>query len=62
MAKLYTYPYAELVFRDHAGREVPVHVEDTAGTLSVMACIALTFPALNIDTYIKASVPVCSRP
>ena len=53
MAKLYTYPYAELVFRDHAGREVPVHVEDTAGTLSVMACIALTFPALAIDTYIS---------
>ena len=53
MAKLYTYPYAELVFRDHAGREVPVHVEDTAGTLSVMACIALTFPALVIDTYIS---------
>ena len=52
-AKLYTYPYAELVFRDHAGREVPVHVEDTAGTLSVMACIALTFPALAIDTYIS---------
>lgn len=53
MAKLYTYPYAELVFRDHVGREVPVHVEDTAGTLSVMACIALTFPALAIDTYIS---------
>lgn len=52
-AKLYTYPYAELVFRDHAGCEVPVHVEDTAGTLSVMACIALTFPALAIDTYIS---------
>lgn len=52
-AKLYTYPYAELVFRDHAGREVPVHVEDTQGTLSAMACIALAFPALNIDTYIK---------
>lgn len=52
IAKLYTYPYAELVFRDHAGREVPVHVEDTQGTLSVMACIALTFPVLNIDTYI----------
>lgn len=52
MAKLYTYPYAELRMRDHEGNTVPVRIEDTAGTLSVFACIALTFPVLKIDTYI----------
>lgn len=52
MAKLYTYPYAELRMRDHDGNTVPVRIEDTTGTLSVFACIALTFPVLKIDTYI----------
>lgn len=52
MAKLYTYPYAELRMRDHEGNTVPVRIEDTTGTLSVFACIALTFPVLKIDTYI----------
>ena len=53
MAKLYTYPYAELVFRDHAGREVPVHVEDTTGDFKAVSAFALAFPALSIDTYIS---------
>lgn len=52
-AKLYTYPYTALKLWDGDGNTVIVRVEDTSGKLNARTCLTISWPALNIDSYIS---------
>lgn len=52
MAKLYTWPYSQLRVYDHSGNSIIVKIEETTGTLTARARASLTWPDLNISTYI----------
>lgn len=53
VAKLYTYPYCELVIYDNAGTEKRIRVEDTDGKLDVQSCVNLVYPWLKVDAHIR---------
>lgn len=50
IAKLYTSPYAHLEVTDETGAVSVVRVEDTTGTLGVMAQLSLAWPYVSVDT------------
>lgn len=52
MAKLYTYPYAQIVITDENGTTDIVKIEDTSGKIDVSACVSLSYPFLTIDTHL----------
>lgn len=49
-AKLYTYPYAEIVVTDANGSPAHIRIEDTTGTLDVRYCVNLIMPWVSVDT------------
>jgi len=51
-AKLYTYPYSELVVTDGGGNPAHIRIEDTTGTLDLRYCVNLIMPWVSIDTQI----------
>lgn len=52
MAKLYTFPYAEIDITDENGNSSVVRIEDTNGKIEVSAMLALSFPFLKIDAHL----------
>ena len=50
IAKLYTSPYAHIEVVDETGAVTVVRVEDTSGSLDVMAQLSLAWPYVSIDT------------
>lgn len=53
LAKLYTYPYSVIVVTDENGASQEVRVEDTNGSLSLLATVNAVFPWLRIDAQIS---------
>lgn len=49
-AKLYTYPYSELVVTDATGAENHIRIEDTTGRIDIRYCVNLILPWVSIDT------------
>lgn len=49
LAKLYTYPYAALELVDDKGDAVQVRIEDTEGSISLVATSSMAYPWLSID-------------
>ena len=47
IAKLYTHPYSHLELSDDCGNTVPIHVEDTHGTLDISQLVCIAWPALS---------------
>lgn len=52
MAKLYTYPYAQINITDENGNTDTIRIEDTNGKIDVSAAISLSYPFLNISTHL----------
>ena len=52
MAKLYTYPYAQIVITDENGTTDIVKIEDTSGKIDVSAAVSLSYPFLTIDAHL----------
>ena len=52
IAKLYTYPYSEIIVCDEKGNTIEVRVEDTDGTIAISRGVSLVYPFLNIDAEI----------
>lgn len=52
-AKLYTYPYAELVIADAQGNEQHFRIEDTGGSVDLGYCVQMVLPWVCIDTQLK---------
>lgn len=52
MAKLYTYPYAQINITDENGNTDTIRIEDTNGKIDVSAAISLSYPFLNINTHL----------
>lgn len=52
MAKLYTYPYAQIVITDENGDSEQIRIEDTNGKIDVSAMVSLSYPFLTIDTHL----------
>ena len=52
MAKLYTFPYAQIVITDENGTTDIVKIEDTSGKIDVSAAVSLSYPFLTIDTHL----------
>ena len=52
MAKLYTYPYAQIVITDENGTTDFIHIEDTSGKINVSAAVSLSYPFLTIDAHL----------
>lgn len=61
IAKLYTYPYAELVITDSDGNETEVRIEDTNGKIELDYCMSLTFPFLRIAGAITSTGKTARR-
>ena len=53
LAKLYTYPYSVIVVTDENGASQEIRVEDTNGSLSLLATVNAVFPWLRIDAQIS---------
>ena len=53
LAKLYTYPYSAIVVTDENGGAQEIRVEDTNGSLSLLATVNAVFPWLRIDAQIS---------
>ena len=53
IAKLYTYPYAHLEIADETGAVSVVRVEETTGTLDVMAQLSLAWGYVAVDTTVS---------
>lgn len=52
-AKLYTYPYAQLVITNADGEATRIHIEDTRGYLELNACANITMPWVSVDVHLK---------
>lgn len=52
MAKLYTFPYAQIVITDENGNTDIVKIEDTNGKIDISAALSLSYPFLNINTHL----------
>lgn len=52
MAKLYTYPYAQITITDENGNTDIVRIEDTDGKIGISSAVSLTYPFLNISTHL----------
>lgn len=52
MAKLYTYPYAQITITDENGNTDIVRIEDTNGKIDISAAVSLSYPFLNISTHL----------
>ena len=55
IAKLYTYPYAEIIVTDSNGDETEIRIEDTNGKIELDYCLSLVYPWLQIDGAITSS-------
>ena len=53
IAKLYTYPYAHLEIADETGGVSVVRVEETTGSLDVMAQLSLAWGYVAVDTTVS---------
>lgn len=53
IAKLYTYPYAHLEIADETGAVSVVRVEETTGSLDVMAQLSLAWGYVAVDTSVS---------
>lgn len=47
ITKLYTFPYAHLELSDDRGNMVPIHVEDTHGSIDIEQLVCIAWPALT---------------
>lgn len=47
ITKLYTFPYAHLELSDDRGNVVPIHVEDTHGSIDIEQLVCIAWPALT---------------
>ena len=52
LAKLYTYPYAHIEVSD-GENATQIKIEDTTGSIDVMATVQLAWPFLAIDSYLE---------
>lgn len=52
MAKLYTYPYAQITITDENGNTDIVRIEDTDGKIGISSAVSLSYPFLNISTHL----------
>lgn len=52
MAKLYTFPYAQIVITDENGNNDIVKIEDTNGKIDISAALSLSYPFLTISTHL----------
>ena len=52
MAKLYTFPYAQIAITDENGTTDIVKIEDTSGKIDISAAVSLSYPFLTIDTHL----------
>lgn len=55
IAKLYTYPYAEIIVTDSNGDETEIRIEDTNGKIELDYCLSLVYPWLQIDGAITST-------
>lgn len=53
IAKLYTYPYAHIEITDETGAVTVVRVEETTGSLDVMAQLSLAWGYVAVDTTVS---------
>lgn len=61
LAKLYTYPYAQLVITDSNGDETEIRIEDTNGKIELDYCLSLVYPWLQIDGAITSTGKTARR-
>lgn len=61
IAKLYTYPYAEIVVTDSNGDETEIRIEDTNGKIELDYCLSLVYPWLQIDGAITSTGKTARR-
>lgn len=61
IAKLYTYPYAEIIVTDSNGDETEIRIEDTNGKIELDYCLSLVYPWLQIDGAITSSGKTARR-
>ena len=61
IAKLYTYPYAEIIITDSNGDETEIHIEDTNGKIELDYCLSLVYPWLQIDGAITSTGKTARR-
>lgn len=47
ITKLYTFPYAHLELSDDRGNVVPIHIEDTHGSIDIEQLVCIAWPALT---------------
>ena len=52
IAKLYTYPYAQIVISDDKGNTRIVNVEETSGTINLDFKLSFAYPWLNIEGHL----------
>ena len=52
IAKLYTYPYAQIEVTDESGNVTLVMVEDTTGELQLSCAVSLAYPLIGIDAHL----------
>ena len=52
IAKLYTFPYAQLEITDENGNVDVIHIEDTTGKIDVNVGLSLAYPFINIDAHL----------
>ena len=52
IAKLYTYPYAQIEVTDENGNVDVIHIEDTAGKIQVSAMMSLAYPFITVDAHL----------
>lgn len=52
LAKLYTYPYAQIEVTDESGNTTLVNIEDTIGYLDVACALSIAYPLVGIDAHI----------
>lgn len=61
IAKLYTYPYAEIIVTDSNGDETEIRIEDTNGKIELDYCLSLVYPWLQIDGAITSTGKTARR-
>lgn len=61
IAKLYTYPYAEIIVTDSNGDETEIRIEDTNGKIELDYCLSLVYPWLQIDGAITSAGKTARR-
>ena len=61
IAKLYTYPYAEIIVTDSNGDETEIRIEDTSGKIELDYCLSLVYPWLQIDGAITSTGKTARR-